>query len=287
MVERYHAVLQRAYKVIAADLQEYGLNKETILQIAVEAINNTAGPNGLVPTFLVFEAYPHMSKYDSPTPTMTQRDAAIKNTMKEVQRVRAERQVIVSVVHDLLLNSEVLVLREGNAGHSEKWNGPFKLLVIDKETCKVQLPSGPTNFRITTVKPYLQENSNTQNLILHDSQDSESDLDQLCKENNKGNNEVDLDTPETPFQNPAHTHRLPSKFQHMADISILLQSDDSQPPFTESRRKKINGLLEKKAFGVVAISDISSGMRIFNSRFVDEIKNESTATAFEKLRLAV
>ena len=28
-------------------------------------------------------------------------------------------------------------------------------------------------------------------------------------------------------------------------------------------------------------------MRIFNSRFVDEIKNERTATAFEKLRLVV
>ena len=73
MVERYHAVLRRAYKVIAADLQGCGLNKETILQMAVKAINDTAGPNGLVATLLVFGAYPRMTEYDAPTPTMTQR----------------------------------------------------------------------------------------------------------------------------------------------------------------------------------------------------------------------
>ena len=91
IVERYQTVLRRAYKVIAADLQGCGLNKEKILQMAVKAINDMAGPNSLVPTILVFEAYPGMSKYDSPIPTITQGAKAIKNAMKEVQRVRAER----------------------------------------------------------------------------------------------------------------------------------------------------------------------------------------------------
>lgn len=132
MVERYHAVLQRAYKVIADDLQGCGLSKEIILQMAVKAINNIIGPNDLVPTFLVFEAYSRMSEFDSPIPTITQRAIAIKNAMKEVQRVRAERQVadalnqrnrpgpMVSVVYDLPLDSDVLVWQEGNVGHSGK-----------------------------------------------------------------------------------------------------------------------------------------------------------------------
>lgn len=92
-VERYHAVLRKAYKVIADDLQGCGLSKEIILQMAVKAVNDTAGPNGLVPTLLVFGAYPRISEFDAPTPTITQRAAAIKNAMKEVQKVRAERQV--------------------------------------------------------------------------------------------------------------------------------------------------------------------------------------------------
>ena len=89
--------------------------------MAVKAINDTAGPNGLVPTLLVFGAYLRLSKYNAHTPAMTQRAVAIKNAIKEVQRVRAERQVvdalnqwngpgpIVSVVHDLPINSDVLV----------------------------------------------------------------------------------------------------------------------------------------------------------------------------------
>ena len=121
MVDRYHAVLPRVYKVIATDLQGCRLNKETILQIAVKEINDTAGPNSLVSTLLVFGAYSHMSKYDSPTPTMTQLAKAIKNTMIKMQIVRAERQVvdainqrnrpgpIVSVIHYLPLNLDVLV----------------------------------------------------------------------------------------------------------------------------------------------------------------------------------
>ncbi len=91
MVERDHAILRRAYKVIAADLQGFGLNKKTILQMDVKAINYTSGSDGLVPTLLVFRVHPRISTYDAPSSTMTQRAAAIKNAMKEVQRVRAER----------------------------------------------------------------------------------------------------------------------------------------------------------------------------------------------------
>ena len=45
--------------------------------------------------------------------------------------------------------------REDNVGHSGKWTELYKLLAIENETCTLQLPSGPTNFKITTVKPYL------------------------------------------------------------------------------------------------------------------------------------
>ena len=72
-----------------------------------------------------------------------------------------------SAVHDVPLNSDVLVWREGNTGQSGKWTGPFKLLGIERETCKVQLLRGPVEFRTTAVKPFLQEASESE---------SESDL---------------------------------------------------------------------------------------------------------------
>jgi len=68
-----------------------------------------------------------------------------------------------------------------------------------------------------------------------------------------------------------------------ADISVLVQ----ETPFTDSRRKEINGLLEKGVFTVVTDNNVPQGVRIFNSRFVDEIKHLSTDKAFEKSRLVV
>ena len=65
LVERYHTVLPRVYKIIANDLQGCGFSKEMGLQMAVKAFNNTASHNSLVSTLLVFGAYLHMSGFDS------------------------------------------------------------------------------------------------------------------------------------------------------------------------------------------------------------------------------
>ena len=57
--------------------------------------------------------------------------------------------------------------------------------------------------------------------------------------------------------------------------------------YTDSRQKELNGLLKKGVFEVVNMADIPQGVRIFNSRFVDEVKNAGTDKAFEKSRLVV
>jgi hypothetical protein len=38
--------------------------------MAVKAVNNTAGPNGLVPTLSVYRAYLRISKLDPPAPSI-------------------------------------------------------------------------------------------------------------------------------------------------------------------------------------------------------------------------
>ena len=85
-------------------------------------------------------------------------------------------------VHNLLLNSEVLVWRE-----SSNWTGPYRLLAIENETCYVQLPSGLTRFRSMSVKPYFWP-ENTHDIKL-DELEVTAKLDEL---------EVPLPTPEVP-----------------------------------------------------------------------------------------
>ena len=63
------------------------INKDMALQMTFKAINDTVGPDGLVPTFLVFGAYPQMVKSDAPSPSVTQRANAIKKAMAEVHKL--------------------------------------------------------------------------------------------------------------------------------------------------------------------------------------------------------
>ena len=55
---------------------------------------------------------------------------------------------------NLPLQSEVRVWREKRG-----WRGPYKLIAIDGQTCTIQMPYGPTQFRSTVIKPYYKDDS--------------------------------------------------------------------------------------------------------------------------------
>ena len=59
--------------------------------MAFKAINDSAGPNGLIPTLLVFRAYPHIVESDAPNPIVIKRAVALKKAIEEVKKLRAER----------------------------------------------------------------------------------------------------------------------------------------------------------------------------------------------------
>jgi hypothetical protein len=68
IVERYHSLIQHVYQIIVFKIPK--LNKDIALQMAFKAINNSAGPNGLVLTLLVFKAYLRIVKSDAPSSTV-------------------------------------------------------------------------------------------------------------------------------------------------------------------------------------------------------------------------
>jgi hypothetical protein len=55
--------------------------------MAVKAVNDTAGPDGLIPTLLVFEAYPRISHNSPPSPIIIKRAEAIRKAMAEVGKL--------------------------------------------------------------------------------------------------------------------------------------------------------------------------------------------------------
>ena len=294
IVERYHGPVRRAYTIITDEIAD--IDKTMALQMTFKAINDSAGPDGLIPTLLVFGAYPRMSEHDAPTPTVSQRASAIKKAMAELQKIRAQHQVYGALntrngpgttsIHGLTLNSDVLVWREGNTGQPGSWTGPYKIISIQDENCVVALPHGHTTFRSTVVKPYfsapLQESSD------EGAANAENNNDVSVTEGAQDEEQQSL--PAGPVLRTERERRKPRRYENYAngpDVTVFLQDEHQHHQFKASRQAEITGLLEKGVFAIVTASQVPAGARIFNSRFVDEVKNQGTSKAFKKSRLVV
>ncbi|KAL2890671.1 putative integrase [Ceratocystis lukuohia] len=90
-VERAHTMLKRAFSVMTKE--NSGADQALNLQVAVKAVNDTSSLEGLVPTMLVFGAYPRLKSASAPSPSMTRRARAIKMAMAELERFKSNRQV--------------------------------------------------------------------------------------------------------------------------------------------------------------------------------------------------
>ena len=240
-----------------------------------------------------------MTELDAPSPTVTQCANAVKKAMAEIRKLRAERQVAdalsmwngpkTDAVHNLPPNSPILVWREGNIGQARHWDGPHNLLTVEGETCTVKLPSGPTSFRSTVVKPYLQPEpteSDPEIDLEPNPKPQESEVDRAAQPPVEPRPQPPQDA--TPQPVPKRGRGRPRKYPLLtaiADITIYLQDNATQ--FSASRQKELAGLLKKGVFEITKLTDVPQGVRLFNSRFVDEIKNPGTDKAFEKSRLVV
>ncbi|CAL3970103.1 unnamed protein product [Diplocarpon coronariae] len=106
--------------------------------MAIKAVNDIAGPNRIIPTLLVFKAYPRLTELDLPNPSVEQRAATIKKAIKEVRKIHATRKVNdalgirnglrTTYIYDLRLKDLVLVYRKKGG-----WIGPFDLPIIDND----------------------------------------------------------------------------------------------------------------------------------------------------------
>jgi hypothetical protein len=92
-VERYYNPLRQAYKIICNELRDTKTSAEISLQIAVKTINDLVGPDGIIPTLLVFGAYPRMSNNSPLSPTTTKKTKAIRKASNEVRKYYAKRHV--------------------------------------------------------------------------------------------------------------------------------------------------------------------------------------------------
>ncbi len=290
IVKRYHAELRRAYQMIFENLDnETDISKKIVLQMIVKAVNDTADSDDLMLTLLIFDAYSRTHIMNSSISSINQRAITIKKVMTEVRKFRAERQVadalnirndsIITSINDLLLNSNVLIWRENN-NQRDKWIESFKFLDIEDEICKIVLSSKSIDFRSTVIKSFLID------LIIED---------ESFNKNVQSTHSSDVENQDFASEIPTRStraRRLLLRYQNFADITVFLQDDEEissslTSTFAESRLKEINDLLKRQVFETIIIFEVSKNIRIFNFRFVDEIKHSDISQAYEKSRLVI
>lgn len=201
--------------------------KNIRLQLAVKAVNDSAGYDGIVPTLLVFGTFPRMTNSDPSSLSTAQRAKTIKMAMAEIAKLRAKRQVTDALrqrngphiiqIHDAGIGSLVMVWRI----HQKKWTGPFRLVSIERETCTVELPSGPTNFRSTVVKQFINQASENNDKDLEPRFERQSKITPPIDDAIQNPENQQLNHPHQPRRNIPRNRRLLSRYRDTVDIFTL------------------------------------------------------------------
>ncbi len=177
----------------------------------------------------------------------------------------------------------------------------------------IELSSGSTKFRSTAIKSFYDDHVDFENSSLSisiidssfiasvpESSNMPQSNDQLVAPNQESEPEIssrrDRGRPRKYSASAAYLSFVFSTAVNLAFASISLLAVASKldsvvhialSQFAAFRQKEINDLIEKDVFQSVVKNDVSFDVRIFNSRFVDEIKHSDIDKAFEKSRLVV
>ena len=310
-VERYYSPIRRAFKILKAEMP--GTDDNVILQIAFKAINDTAGPNGIVPTLLVFGAYLRITKDLLLSLLITQRAEAIYKATKEIRSMYAKRQVddaramrnslntLVTML--LLLQLDVRVQRK-----KEKQTSLFKLIANNSYTCVVDMLYSPTLFRVTVVKPYFYDNNFDYSVIPNANNETKQ-----VKDNSDDRDNVFQPVGDEEPVVRRRRGRLPglknkpkvvqvaqpqvniafllAKEKSDIDLSIKLRSEGiittDRAPFNASTKQEIDSLIARGVFSFEQFNASKhSSKRVFKLRIVKEVKGKNTLL-FEKSRLVI
>ena len=157
--ERYHDYLRKIYKKTRDEHPNISL--EYSLKLAVKAMNDTAGSNGLVPTLLVFGVMPRIPLRKRHLPGMVDRmkamDAARSEVSKLIARDRLKKAVKSNVPAAadkvIQVGEQVLVYKEKPIN---QWIGPFHVRDVNAKTVFVDMNGGTSQLSIDKVKVYVK-----------------------------------------------------------------------------------------------------------------------------------
>lgn len=255
--ERYHYPLRRIYETV--EKEHPRLRGKSTLRLAIKAINDTMGPNGLIPSLLVFGTLPRFPGIEASHPNQRERFQALKTARAEMEAIVAETRIQKALRSKLPPATKYLILpgdlvrvfRE----RSGRWEGPFTVTKVSKKIISVTDGIKVREFNITAILPIAPRTGDQD--LKHDM----TTLQAFVRENGES----------------------------LYPVEVLKKSD----PRTRSDKCKnainteIEGLLSRGAFKYVRREDIPHDANILGGRFVLSIKQPNTEEELYKARFIV
>lgn len=275
--ERYHAFLRNIFERVRHE--HPNMNQSLILQVAIKACNDTAGPAGNVPTLLVFGVIPRMPIHPEELPAQRDRMNALHrarnhmtNLMARSKLIKASKLRVPNAV-DLEINigDPILVYRDDPG----KWVGPYRVIDTDHKSIYIDWDGRLTVMSIDRCKPYKTEssvspdNDNANDIVEEAIHDSAKDI----------NDDFDL---EKSIWDIATDDQLFSEF-----LVKVLQSNDPrtlQADFIEAKKKEVDGLQKRGTWTKVHKSNIPRNANIVGGRFINTLKNYKSPDEIAKVR---
>jgi hypothetical protein len=273
--EKYHDTLRTIYARVMCECPQ--LNKYVALAGAVKAMNDCSGPDGNVPSLLVFGAIPrlpHLVNFPQRRETLDDRARAAIIARKQMEEI-VSRQKIARALRSKVPTScdttyevgdEVLIFREHTQGKGGEWKGPFLITEVssDSPNVKVQdMTDGPPRTFSTSIIKRYHRLPNIQNVMFNIIRDG------LWQ-----------------FINSADHYYAQDELVPVQLTEILTPDDPraSDEKMTEAKQKEIGGLIARNTFRAVLREDVPTGANKLKARYVLAIKDADTNKCIYKAR---
>ena len=292
--ERYHSFLRQIYRKVRAQHPE--IPTEYALSLAVKAMNDSAGPKGLVPTLLVFGVMPRIPIVPMALPVQVQRMKAMLKARDEMTTIIAGSQMKKALrsnapgaaMADIPIGSEVLVYKEKPI---DKWVGPHKVLDINGKMLHVEINGRATLLSIDKVKhlrrPDIQHRTPQSLQVpernLETDEDIVGELRHITSQMRVNELEppslIDGAPPSDPLS--ADDNISAREFVSVVQVNLteVVHNDDprlNSLPFKEAKEKEISGLVKRQTWRVIKKSDLPPSANVLSGRFVLTMKNLGT-----------
>lgn len=312
--ERYHSPLRRIFYKIRSECPS--ANFDLILRLAIKAMNETMGPNGLVPSYLVFGILPRYPVLNTDLPTQSERMRIIQTAKSEMATIVAELRIkqallsrppaAASVIHQP--GDMVRIYREGD----RRMIGPFRVIRIQEKEIYVDQDGRLAHYNITQAIP---ERRQTHEDLLTDVNDHlavfrtprlvipDTETNAPLADNQNGKTQVNANAstatstiPKAPLAlAPAYTGpttRSRSRNNEAPRILIteVLHPRDPRcalPGFSAAKKSEIEGLIKKGTWSLVLRDEIPNNANILGARFVLTLKDMEKEQPKFKARFVV